>query len=227
MGEAEMLKGSGQLIIHSVFYFYGEAATVDLCRQITADISAYWNEPRASVRIKKSQFDLYFDIRGFCEPKLPSEAVWYNTNPRFNFFRIEDFSSNHISFVDGIKSNTGYFKLDNLANKSTTAAHEYGHTLGLEHPSLLDIRGAGQPGIMYPRGTICDPCFQYDANARPLDPGGTLNPFTRKVLASDIEDLHLEKLPFNKTGLAIIGGFSSIYHPKHLPDSSQLTGELV
>ena len=116
-----------------------------------------------------------------------------------------------------LNANTGYFKLDNLLNNSTTAAHEYGHTLGLDHPEILDIRGMGQPGIMYPRGTICDPVFQYDPKAEPLKPGGTINPYTRKVLQSDIDLLRLHKLNWNQRGFAVLGDFSSIYHGKEHP----------
>jgi hypothetical protein len=123
----------------------------------------------------------------------------------------------NISFVDGIGSNTGYFKLDNLLQTSTTAAHEYGHTIGLIHPDNLDIRGKGIPGIMFPRGTICDPQFQYDPAAEPGKPGGTLNPQHRKVLQSDIEDLKLHRLFFNEKNRAIVGEFSSLYHEKHIP----------
>ena len=217
MGEAQLLKSTNQLIIHSVFYFYGDAATKDLCLQIAVDIAAQWNQPKATAKINRELFHVQFDIEGVYMPDLPRETVWYNDQPRFNFFRIEEFSVNHISFVDGLKCNTGYFKLDNLLHNSTTAAHEYGHTLGLDHPAHLDIRGKGLPGIMYPRGTICDPEYQYDFNALPLQPGGTLNPYTRKVLQSDIDDLKLNRLSFNRDGFAVIGDFSSIYHEKYLP----------
>jgi hypothetical protein len=217
MGEAELDKPSHQLTIHSVFYFYGDAATAVLAAQIAADISEHWNEPAGRIRIRWRWYDVRFHIEGIYEPALSPETVWYNSNPRFNYFRIEEFSLNHISFVDGLKCNTGYFKLDNLANNSTTAAHEYGHTLGLDHPQNLDIRGKGIPGIMYPRGTVCDPQFQYDPGAPPLQPGGTLNPYTRKVLQTDIDDLKLSRLSFNRTGFAVIGDFSGIYHDKHLP----------
>ena len=102
-------------------------------------------------------------------------------------------------------------------HNSTTAAHEYGHTIGLDHPANLDIRGQGQPGIMYPRGTVCDPFYQYDPNAEPLQAGGTINPYTRKVLLSDIDQLRLHKLSWNAGGFAVLGDFSSVYHDKQLP----------
>jgi hypothetical protein len=50
-----------------------------------------------------------------------------------------------------------------------------------------------------------------------LKPGGTINPFTRKVLQSDIDQLHLHRLNWNKKGFAVLGDFSSIYHGKEHP----------
>jgi len=219
MGAAEIDRLSRQLTIYSDFYFYGDAASPDLSIQIAKNIADHWNEPRGKVQIKMDRYDIRFQIEGIHDPDLKPETVWYNINPRFNFFRIEEFSFNHVSSVDGLGSNTGYFKLDNLLNNSTTAAHEFGHTLGLDHPKILDIRGKGQPGIMYPRGTVCDPQFQYDLLAEPLQPGGTLNPFTRKVLPSDIDNLRLQRLTFDHLNFSILGGFSSQYHEKHVPSS--------
>jgi hypothetical protein len=219
MGKAELDPKSGRLSIRSVFYCYGEASNAGLAAALAEDMEAHWNAPKATVRIGGNWYSVVFSITAIHEPLLRPDSVWYNTDPALNFFRIEEFSSQHVSFVDGLGSNSGYFKVDNLLDHSTTAAHEYGHTLGLEHPGTLDIRGQGQPGIMYPRGTICDPEFQYDPAAEPLQPGGTLNPFTRKVLQADIDDLKLSKLFRDGNREAVLGEFTNCWHEKHQPET--------
>ncbi len=217
MGEAEIIQHTHRLFIRARFFFYGEAASRDLAIQIADDVARHWNEPRGHAIIRGEHYEVIFETEAMADPGLPPETVWYNTDPMNNYFRIESFSLPDISFVDGLGSNTGYFKLDNLLHNSTTAAHEFGHTLGLDHPANTDIRGKGQPAIMYPRGTICDPAFQYDPLALPLQPGGTMNPFYRKVLASDIDSLQLHSLRFSASRKAVLGDFSSLYHEKHLP----------
>ena len=160
---------------------------------------------------------MLFDIEAIWAKSLTPEMVFENTNPRNNYFRIEEFANGNISFVDGVGSNTGYFKLENLLNNSTTAAHEYGHTIGLEHPEILDIRGKGVPGIMYPRGTIVDAIYQYSPVALPLAPGGTMNPSNRKVLQEDIDNLNLHRLAYSRNGVAVIGNFTNAWHQQHHP----------
>lgn len=216
MGEAELYTSNHKLVIRSTLFLYGEAADQQLSIQVADEIALHWNEPRAHIKIRKELYEVHFDIEGLYVPDLAPATVWHNTNPRHNYFRVEEFSLHDISFVDGLGSNTGYFKRSNLQNLSTTAAHEYGHTLGLDHPKTLDIRGKGQPGIMYPRGTLCDPVYQYDPTATPGAKGGTLNPFTRKVLEADIQALKLSRLSFDRHHIAVLGEFSSLYHQKHL-----------
>lgn len=217
MGEAELDRAAGELLIRSIFYFYGEETTPDLATRIAADIQMHWNEPGASIVIRRNAYKLRFEIQGIADPLLKPETVWYNDNPKLNFFRLEKFVLGNISFVDGIGSNTGYFLVDNLLQTSTTAAHEYGHTIGLVHPDELDLRGGKELGIMFPRGTLCDPEFQYWSHARAGEHGGFLDPRHRRVLISDIDALQLHRLDFNEEGFAKVGEFSSMYHEKHEP----------
>ncbi|HEY6503133.1 MAG TPA: peptidase M10 [Chitinophagaceae bacterium] len=214
MGSAEIIRD--QLTIHSHIITYGNAADPAVTEQIREEIETMWNEPPGTIFIKSKEFAVVFWITASFEPGILPEDIYSNLDPRNNYFRIEEFAHGNISFVDGIGCNTGYFKLENLYKGSTTAAHEYGHTLGLHHPADLDLRGKGIPGIMYPRGTLVDPQYQYnpDGEAGDSSNGGTMHPKNRKVLKADINQLKLHKLFFEK-GKAVIGEFTSIWHPDH------------
>ena len=200
--------------LDAIIVTYGHAATREITEQLCQEIETTWNEPGISVRILGAYYQPKFRISGLHNPSLQPMEVITNTDPRMNYFRIEAVASGNISFVDGIGSNTGYFQADNLYLGSTTAAHEFGHGLGLDHPVNLDIRGLGRPGIMYPRGTWVDPEFQYDPAARPGEAGGTMHPMHRKVQLQDLQQLHLDRLRFSG-GQAILGAFTNIYHPDH------------
>jgi hypothetical protein len=203
-----------QIILQGKIITYGNASTQELTALQAQEIEMLWNEPRTIILFDKVPFTVNFRISHQWIPDISMETILANTDPSLNFYRIEEFAYGNISFVDGLGSNTGYFKLENLYAGSTTAAHEFGHGLGLDHPEELDIRGKGRPGIMYPRGTWVDPEFQYDSNAIPGAPGGTMHPMNRRVLASDIASLHIEKLRFRQ-GRAILGEFTSVYHQDH------------
>lgn len=215
MGIAELDNTLSQLLIKAHIILYGDAASQELADAMAREIETYWSEPKAIVSIKNQDYTVRFKLTAEHRPFLQPEEVFANTNPLLNYFRVEEYSVIDISFVDGLGSNTGYFKLLNLSNGSTTAAHEFGHTLGLDHPHHLNLIGRGVPGIMYPRGTLVDPAFQYDPNAAPGAVGGTMNPAFRKVSQQDIDLLRLHKLHFDANGEAMVGAFSSIWHQKH------------
>jgi hypothetical protein len=219
MGEAEIINHQNKIIIHSHIITYGQAADEQLTEQIRDEIETMWNEPQGVIKVEGVRFKVVFKITTELKKDISELEVLQNTDPRNNYFRIEEYAHGNISFVDGLGCNTGYFKLENLYKGSTTAAHEYGHTLGLDHPDVLDIRGKGVPGIMYPRGTLVDAQFQYDP-ARPAGvTGGTMHPMYRKVKQEDIQNLQLNNLHF--TEKIIVGDFSNIFHWNHSDNSPE------
>jgi hypothetical protein len=214
MGEAFLDAESGTLWITSVLVLYGNAADSDLAIRVAQEVEQAWNDQSTLVRINNDLWPIRFGIEGRYMDGLTPDEVHGNLDPKMNFFRVENFCRLHISFVDEIGSNTGYFLYDNLTNQSKTAAHEYGHTLGLVHPTDLDIRGKGPPGMMYPRGTWVDAGYQWDPAAAAGAVGGTLNPAQRRVLDQDMVSLKLERLRFYQNR-AIVGDFTNLYHTAH------------
>jgi hypothetical protein len=211
MGTAELNRSAKEILIHSWMVTYGSCATPELTLQMQEEIENLWNEPQGSIIFNGTAWTVRFKIEAYCRKDLQPQHIFENTNPKNNYFRIEEHAEGNISFVDGLGCNTGYWLLANLYLGSTTAAHEYGHTLGLPHPTNLDYRGKGFPGIMYPRGTLVDAPFQYDPNAAAGAPGGTMHPMHRRVRQEDIEMLNIEKLAF-KNDIAVVGAFSSVWH---------------
>ena len=214
MGEAEINTTAQTLTVHSHIITYGNESNEKLTEQIRNEIETMWNEPGGTVYIKKIPLRIIFNITAEWKPQIDMDEIIMNTNASNNYFRIEKFAHGNISFVDDIGCNSGYFMLENLYAGSTTAAHEYGHTLGLVHPEYLDIRGKGVPGIMYPRGTLVDAQYQYEPSKPSGVKGGTMHPMYRRVFQNDISALKLERLSFNNN-MAIIGDFTNVYHNDH------------
>jgi hypothetical protein len=210
MGTAEFERG--QLVVRSHIITYGEAADELVTENIRDEIETMWNEPRAVIISGEQEWQVIFRISASLETGITPLDIYQNLDPRNNYFRIEPFAHGNISFVDGLGCNSGYFLLENLYKGSTTAAHEYGHTLGLDHPKELDIRGQGVPGIMYPRGTLVDPQYQYEPDVPAGLKGGTMHPMYRKVKPEDIAALKLKQRKF-ENNMVIVGEFSNVWHP--------------
>ena len=210
MGTIQLLQDTATL--YASIFLYGNEATDDLALTVAEDINEQWSKALATVKINGEEYLFKVETKGFSKPDLKPEEIFENDNPLNNYFRVEQKAAGNISYVDGLGSNTGYFQLDNILNHSTTAAHEFGHTLGLPHPYDMDIRHKEVPGIMYPRGTLVQPQFQYDPSVEAGTVGGTMNPIHRLVTQEDVDDLKIERLDFNDLGVAVIGAFTSIWH---------------
>jgi hypothetical protein len=213
MGTVEFLANQNIVQLHFNIIYYGNAATQTLVDTCTTEINQMWNAPQATINYKGKSFTVQFEVVGYLNTQLTSSDIFDNRNPKNNYIRIEDNTPVNISFVDGLQSNTGFFKTDNLFAGSTTAAHEFGHLLGLDHPSNLDYRGQGAPSIMYPRGTLVDAPYQYNPAAQAGDGanGGTINPSTRVVKQSDILQLQLHTYNLTAPNF-VLGWASNVYH---------------
>ena len=211
MGEAEINTNNSSITLYSHLIIYGDAANEEFTERIRKEIEVMWNEPEGSIQWKGNYYQLRFAISAELKKEIDELEVLQNTDPRNNYFRIGEYAIGNISFVDGIGCNTGYFKVENLYAGSTTSAHEFGHTLGLDHPSDLDYRGKGVPGIMYPRGTLVDPQYQYDPSKPAGVTGGTMHPMYRKVRKEDVAQIKL-----NRSGNRyLIGDFTNVFHLNH------------
>jgi len=193
-----------QIEIASKLYLYGSEATEDIGSAIIDEINRMYNEPQASIDFDGKQIKIVFNV----SYKIIStgEAMLraaVNLNFRNNFIRVE--RENHItrSFMGyGLGDNVGHWLTTDNLGTSTTAAHEFGHCVGLDHPAILDFRGSTTPPpIMAPRGSLVDPHFQWNPQAIPGEFGGTMNPKYRKVTAEEVL-LILKDLSFeNNTNL--------------------------
>lgn len=214
-GEPVIDKKNKTITIHSNMIFYGGSASKDIATSTARDIQNVWNSAGGKVTVGGTEYSVQFSITGIYNPGLKKSDVENNTDIKNNFIRVEETVAGGISFMDDAGSNTGYFLLKNIANDgSTTEGHEYGHGLGLNHPTQTDVRGFGPPGIMYPRGTIVDPEYQYNKNAPAGTYGGTVNPEKRKVTQQDINNLGLDKIQYDSNGKGKLGNVTNQYHEK-------------
>jgi hypothetical protein len=197
--------------ISAKLIFYGSHATEELAQKIANEIREMYHEPKASVLFNSEAYEVRlridYEVVNLQEAFLLAQK---NTNFRYNFIRLE--AQNHVtrSFMGfGLGDNVGHWITSDHLGESTTAPHEFGHALGLDHPSQIDFRGLGNPGIMAPRGTIVDAGLQWNPLAAAGEYGGTLKPFHRRVKAYEIEAI-FEGLEFDNNGYAEIGRLSNV-----------------
>lgn len=208
---ATYFQDKNQIHIISKLYLYGFGANEETGNLIVGEINRMYNEPRACVQLKGQETKVFFYVNyEIISIREASEMTLENSDFRNNFIRIENKNVLSRSFMGfGLGDNVGHWLTTDNLGTSTTAAHEFGHGLGLDHPVFNDYRGThAAPPIMAPRGSLVDPQFQWNPAAKAGEFGGTMNPVHRKVSLHEIE-LILEGLSFDSTDIYHIGYLSN------------------
>jgi hypothetical protein len=201
----------GAVTVSATLVFYGSEATEERAQRMLTEIVDMYNEPQAHIVLDGRSYRVYFEMTyRLATINEVMELARGNENFRYNFIRIETANLTTRSFMGfGLGDNAGHWITTDELGTSTTAAHEFGHAMGLDHPTRLDFRGLGNPGIMAPRGTIVDAHWQWNPQVAAGEYGGTLRPVHRRVQAHEVQAI-FEKVTFDANGFAAIGYLSNI-----------------
>jgi hypothetical protein len=208
---AQIFLEKQSIIVSAKLYFYGSCAAEDLAREIVAEISEQYNEANGKVKIEDIVFDVKFEIDFEIINNIKAlELASKNYDCRNNFIRLEQTNIAERSFMGfGLGQNAGHWLVTDNLGESTTAAHEFGHGLGLDHPEEFDLRGfSTAPPIMAPRGTFVDAHFQWNPTVAAGAFGGTLKPIYRKVSQWEIAQVFEGKF-FSEKGTLNLGKTSN------------------
>lgn len=231
-GEPVIDKKNKTVTITSNITFYGADGTDALAKKAAASIQSQWNAAKGKTKIDGVEYSVKFVVTGTYNNSITATDITDNTEIKNNYIKIVTSDPKGVSYMDE-GGNTGVFVISNINEaNSTTDAHEYGHGLGLDHPSNEDLRTkplsggaigpmpiADPPGIMYARGTAVDAQYTYDPSKGATvgtprkGATNTMNPATRKVNQTDINNLGLDKLKYDPTtGKAQLGKLTNITH---------------
>ncbi|MBK9933731.1 MAG: hypothetical protein IPP05_06195 [Cytophagaceae bacterium] len=188
--------GKKSLVIEAHLALYGSLASQEVGERIVSEINRMWNQPKAAIEVDGTLFDIVFHIDfGVYSQNDTLKMFSENNSHRVNFIRIEEKNVAERSMMGfGLGENSGHWLITDQLGDSTTAAHEFGHALGLPHPDELDCRNSGNPPIMAPRGTIVDADFQWNPLAEPGMTGGTMRPIHRRVRAYEVLNVVKDKI---------------------------------
>jgi hypothetical protein len=199
--------------IKATLVFYGKYAEPFLAQKIVEEINTMWNEPATEYQLSGKKYKPVFNINYEClgNNNIINRCA-SNKDFAINFIRIEDKNTSERSMMGfGLGQNSGHWLITDQLGDSTTAAHEFGHALGLPHPNQMDYRNTGSPPIMAPRGTIVDSEFQWNPMAEVGAFGGTMRPIFRKVRYTEVLEI-LDNISLIAGKINNIGSLSNVLY---------------
>ena len=197
---------NGVLKFMTQINYVGPLATDEIARASSTEISNMWNESKAHVNYKGRDYKVQFVI-GY-SVNAPLTRYVRTNSCADNLVKIDKLTQPGDRSFYGLYGRGGTFYTSDDLGHSTTAAHEFGHGLGLQHNDGYQL-DAQVPGIMFARGTLVKKMFQWDPNAEPGMPGGSINPKYRHVRAEDVAAIDLSGLTFTN-GYACLGDGAAI-----------------
>lgn len=182
------------LVVSAKLWFYGTFATPEIVNKIVDEISSQYNEAQGKIQVKQADGSIAsYLIRFEIDSAIVTvdevfDLVQSNTDYRNNYIRIEQENILKRSFMGNeLGGNIGHWLTSDNLGESTTAAHEFGHSLGLDHPADVDLRDReSPPPMMAPRGTLVKSRFQWNPTVNAGEFGGTMKPIYRKVCAEEV-----------------------------------------
>jgi RHS repeat-associated protein len=160
-GEPAIDREHKVVTITSNLIFYGDKASSELATQTAANVQDLWNDANGKATIDGVEYSVKFVVTGQVNKGLTEQDVKSNTDIKNNYIKVEDNIPVSMTQSKGSTGgNTGTWLYNELIGaNSTTAAHEYGHSLGEVssadgggkglHPAQTDIRSeTDAPGIM-------------------------------------------------------------------------------
>lgn len=201
----------GELKVIARMVYSGAGLTDANATASTDEISRMWNETMTEITLKKRKLSLKgktYKVVFEIDYVMPGAVLKNEESCAYNFIQILNMTdAGDRSYYEGLGSRNGVFYTSDELGTSTTAAHEFGHGLMLDHNSQ-DQRAAAVPGIMFARGTLVRAEYQWDPNAQSGAAGGTIRPHNRRVRSEDIKAIPFAKVKFNASGLGCLGSGS-------------------